>query len=82
MTDNERFQHFDEPRAVPPSIAIEGYTVGSWCPTKDGSGPPEAVAIMLEVAGVPILLRLKSRQAVNDMIESLERYREDVWPDV
>ncbi|MCG8583718.1 MAG: hypothetical protein MI757_03305 [Pirellulales bacterium] len=64
-------------------VRITEYTVGSWCPTPDGSGPAEAVAIQLmtDLPDWSFMLRLKSPAAVDEMIEALKRHRNDVWPD-
>ena len=64
-------------------LSVTEYTVGSWCPTPDGSGPAEAVAIqiMTNMPDVSFFMRLKSPAAVDEMIASLERHRRDVWPD-
>lgn len=59
---------------------IEEYTVGSWCPTPDGTGPATAVCIELRVDGLPpLIMRLKTPAAVNKMIAALEKHRDDVW---
>ncbi len=81
---------FNTPRPTPHMAQIEHYTIGQWCPTPDGSGPPEAVVIEIKPKGVSFLidgrmadsiaLRLKSRHAINTFIEVLERYRDDVFP--
>ena len=56
--------------------------VGAWTPTPDGSGKPTAVGLSFVVAGVPgdLLVRIKSRDAVDRMISQLARYRDEVWP--
>ena len=59
---------------------VEGYSVGAWCPTPDGSGKPEAVAISFKVKVGDIVLRLKSPRAVDEMIQLLQEYRNEVWP--
>lgn len=80
-----------KPRPLPPplgpsgqrfGITITEYTVGSWCPTPDGSGPAEAVAIQLmtEMDGVSFFMRLKSPAAVDELIAALRRHKDDVWP--
>jgi len=59
-----------------------GYSVGSWCPTPDGTGPATAVAIEFEIEGVPpLIVRLKSPNAVDTLIQTLLRHKRDVWPD-
>jgi len=59
---------------------IESYSVGSWCPTPDGSGKPVAVSLALNIVGMPVMvMRLKTRHAVNEMIEALARHRDDVF---
>jgi len=63
---------------------VLGYSIGSWCPTPDGTGPAMAVAIQFDVqAGngtLPFLVRLKSRRAVDEMIANLAKFRDEVWP--
>lgn len=61
---------------------IESYEVGSWCPTPDGSGPAEAVAINFNIQGLefPLILRMKTPAAVDEMIDALRRHKMDVWP--
>jgi hypothetical protein len=64
-------------------IGVRGYTIGSWCPTPDGSGPPSAVMMQLhlDVPDFPALcLRLKTPEAVQDMIDALREHQKDVWP--
>jgi len=69
------------PSPITGTVYIEGYTVGQWCPTPDGSGPSTAVVIQLHVGdGMHIGWRLKSRRAVNVLIEVLERHRDEVFP--
>lgn len=60
---------------------VEGYSVGAWCPTSDGSGKPEAVGISFKLKMGDIVLRLKSVRAVDEMIALLEQYKHEVWPD-
>lgn len=61
---------------------IEGITVGSWCPSQDGSGPPTAVAMTLQVKGFgDLVVRLKSPERVDEIIGLLEQYKKEVWPD-
>lgn len=66
-------------------VSINSYSVGSWCPTTDGTGPAEAVAIELDThingQNIPMIMRLKSPQAVDTMIQALLRHKRDVWPD-
>lgn len=69
------------PRPIGLGATIEGYTVGSWCPSQDGSGLPTAVAFELRVEGIPpLVMRLKSPSAVDDLIAALIKHRRDVWP--
>ena len=68
-------------------VTVTEYTVGSWCPTPDGSGPAEAVSMQfmtdvnLKSTMLSFFLRLKSPAAVDEMIAALVRHRDDVWPD-
>jgi hypothetical protein len=75
-------------RNVGPLIGpnLDSYTVGSWCPTPDGSGQPIAVAISFRVLLEPdghmdCVVRLKSPMAVDQMIQCLLRHKRDVWPE-
>jgi hypothetical protein len=45
------------------------------------TGPAEAVAVSIETNIGDIVLRLKSPQAVDDMIKMLLRHKRDVWPE-
>jgi len=64
-------------------LQIESYHVGSWCPTPDGTGPAQAVAIGLKLKDLPheLILRLKSPERVDELIQLLLRHKRDVWPD-
>lgn len=62
------------------------YTVGSWCPTPDGSGPAEAVGLALTVrlnndVQTQLVMRLKTPESVDRLIQSLLRHKRDVWPE-
>ncbi len=61
------------------------YSVGDWCPDQDAKLPAEAVALSLLIdvgdgVGVQMVLRLRTPEAVDDMVASLERHRNSVWP--
>jgi hypothetical protein len=60
---------------------VTSFTVGSWCPTLDGTGPATAVAISIETSLGDLVLRFKSPAMVDDLIQSLLRHKRDVWPD-
>lgn len=67
-------------------LAIESYTVGSWCPTSDGTVPATAVALSLHVVGqaegtADLVMRLKTPAAVDTLIQALLRHKRDVWPE-
>ena len=63
------------------------WSVGDWCPTRDGSGPATCVALSLLVEWrrgeppVDIVMRLKTPAAVDDMIQMLLRHKRSVWKD-
>lgn len=79
------------PKRLPPSesnprpligLNLIDYTVGEWCPTPDGTGEPTAVAISLQVEGLgDVVLRLKSPQRVDELIQMLLRHKRGVWPE-
>lgn len=62
-------------------LSIEYYKVGSWCPTQDATGPATAVVLEFKIKGISVsfFLRLNTRDAVDTMIASLERHRDDVF---
>lgn len=67
-------------------LRIVDYTVGDWCPTPDGTGPPEAVAIAMQVAWnqaetMHLVMRLRTPRAVDNLIQALLRHKRSVWPD-
>lgn len=60
---------------------LEGYSVGAWCPSLDGTGKPTAVAITLQVKGLgDLVMRLKSPERVDEMVRLLQQYKREVWP--
>ena len=71
------------PRGNLHGITVTEYVVGSWCPTPDGSGPAEAVAIEIKtnIPEVTFFMRLKTPAAVDEMIQALLRHKRDVWTD-
>lgn len=71
------------PRGHLVGMTVIGYSVGSWCPTPDGSGPATAVVLQVNIDGMPdMFLRLKSPAAVDELIAALQRHKADVWPEV
>jgi hypothetical protein len=61
---------------------VKSWTVGSWCPTPDGSGPASAVAMTIELmTGEHIVMRIKTPRAVDETIQMLLRHKRDVWPE-
>lgn len=75
-------QNLDEIKE--PVIEFGGYEVYSWCPARDGKGRSEQVHLMINVtlADVPVKLvhRFKTKGAINQMVDVLTQYREEVWP--
>jgi hypothetical protein len=61
---------------------LKSWSVGSWCPTPDGSGRPQAVALSIELeTGEHLVMRFKTPAAVDETIQALLRHKRDVWPD-
>ena len=73
-----------EPMGGPHALAgpnVKGFTVGSWCPTPDGSGPPTCVAMSIKLeSGADIVMRIKTPERVDEIIQMLLRHKRDVWP--
>lgn len=65
-------------------VRLTGYTIGSWCPTDDGTGPAEAVSFSLETKlgnqDCNFVMRLKSPNTVDELVQALLKHRQDVWP--
>ena len=64
-----------------PDMQRVGYDVFSWSPDPEpGRTPPTAVVVMLIIDDEPkVGLRLKSRRAVDQLVDTLERHTVDVW---
>lgn len=67
-----------------PTFFFDGYTVAEWTPERDGKGKPEEVCFVLPVdmgdVVVHMILRLKTRVAVDKLIACLARHRDSVFP--
>lgn len=63
-------------------MEIEEVHVAEWCPTPDGSGPPEQVWMTIKVKGVDaqLVLRFKSPRTIGRLINNLRKHRDNVWP--
>jgi hypothetical protein len=61
---------------------IEDINVAEWCPTPDGSGPPEQVWLSFKVKGIEarFVLRFKSPRTIGRLINNLRKHRDGVWP--
>ena len=61
-----------------------GYSVCEWSPDEDHACGPTQVHVLLPIDGImegaAIALRLKSRRAIQEMIDTLEKHRDSVWP--
>lgn len=64
---------------------VESFTVGSWCPTPDGTGPATAVCISIKVTlyrqPMDLVMRIKSPMELDRIVQMLLRHKRDVWPD-
>jgi len=61
---------------------IEDITIAEWCPTPDGTGPPEQVHMAFRVKGFPhaFVMRFKSPRTIGRVINNLRKHRDNVWP--
>lgn len=70
-------------RDIPMLFELQEYHVAEWVPGDDGVGKPEAVMLRFMLGGaadgVEFMIRLKSRRAVNELIQLLAQYRDRVW---
>jgi hypothetical protein len=84
----DRNPHLPPMNRVPRNVAglaileIEEYSVNNWHPLADGKGLPTQVHLVFKLRGIaePLVLRLKSARAADQLIAILERHRNDVWP--
>lgn len=63
---------------------VHDIVISQWHPEKDGQGAPGQVHLRLRVKGmedITLVLRLKSAQAVNDLIAALRLHRNEVLKD-
>ena len=63
-------------------MEVEEFSVAEWCPTPDGSGPPEQVHLAFRVKGIEarLVIRFKSPRSIGRLIASLVKHRNNVWP--
>lgn len=65
------------------SIPLEGYTVAEWCPDQHAREPPTQVHLIVPV-GRPVnhtlVIRLKSRRALDELVATLNKHGDSVWP--
>lgn len=63
-------------------MEIEDLSVHEWCPTPDGTGPPEQVHMTIKVKGLDarLILRFKSPDTLGRFIGALRKHRDNVWP--
>lgn len=82
MAHRSHITKHDKPVAVAPMFQVEGYGIFQWHPTPDGSGPPEAVVLQLNIREFPypIGLRFKSRAAADEFTLAFTDHVNQVWP--
>lgn len=56
------------------------YRVGAWCPNDEGVNPTEVHLQFPIGPGQTCLLSFKSHRAIQEMIDTLSEYRDQVWP--
>ena len=59
-------------------------TIAAWCPDDKAEAPPEQVHLTFIIPGLegyPLIMRFKSPDTLGFLIEELDRYRREVWPD-
>jgi len=64
---------------------LEEIRINEYHPQDDGKGLPTEVHMALRLMGAPpnmlMVMRLKSRRAVDDLVTALCRHRDNVWPE-
>jgi len=64
-------------------IELEELRINEYHPLPDGQGKPTEVHLALTPKGkrgVVMIMRMKSRRVVDELIEALEHHRDSVWP--
>lgn len=63
------------------ALPVTRYQVAAWTPERDGNGKLEQLHVVLWLQGaeMPMVMRFKSAQSVQDFIDALERHKKDVW---
>jgi hypothetical protein len=65
-------------------MEVESVNVASWTPGPEGTSiPPTQVHLIVTIRGArnPLLMRYKSRRALQDLIDALIEHRNYTWPD-
>ena len=64
---------------------LEELQVNEFHPENDGKGEPTEVHMCLKPVGAPpnmlLVLRLKSKRAINEVVDALVKHRDNVWPE-
>lgn len=63
-------------------LEIEGLDVVEWHSLPDGRGRPEQVHILSNIKGskVKLVMRLKSRRILDELVAALIEHGDAVWP--
>ena len=65
-------------------VPVDGYGVHEWSPDADHACGPTQVHVVLPmhdvVPGLAVALRLKSARACQQLIDTLIKHRDGVWP--
>jgi hypothetical protein len=64
-------------------LSIEEYTISQWCPTDDpADSKPEQLHMAITVKAIPypLVMRFKSRRALELMTGTLNQHADEIWP--
>lgn len=64
-------------------LELDTIGINEWHPERDGKGKPTQVHLALtpkNYPGVRLIMRLKSRRAIDDLIAALQKHADSVWP--
>lgn len=56
-----------------------GFSIYSWCPKADGSGPVTQVHLHLNASFGKVMVRFKGPDTLDGVIAALIKHRQDVW---
>jgi len=83
---NKPEKSFNQPVEDRLFMPVEEYNIYSWSPEPPGTKNVKATQVhvhvnfQIEKVKGTFIMRIKTEEAINELIEALKIHREDVWP--